>query len=221
MLPRIQQVLNDAAGRFATIRADVTIADAAMLGNSGSSRICATTRATAYVWTSATLEAFVKSSLSAVLAEINGAAVPRQRLKLCLHSLVTHSSFAALQSVRGLNMWDERVRALEDIDSGVVAPFNTTVLPLDGRTLRHQHFDAIWRVFGFRPPSLPKPVCSFALTDLAEGRNELAHGHTSAEDFVRTKTTAHVLRVLSLVEDVAEHLSIAADAYLANKEYLR
>lgn len=221
MLPSLQQPLNDAATRFSAIRRDLTIADAGMLGTSGVSKICSATRATAYVWTSATLEAFVKKSLSAVLSEVNNAAAPRQRIRLSLQSMLTHSSFATLQSVRGLNMWEERVRAFQYLDASAYAPFNTSVLPLDGRTLRYQHFEAIWRVFGFRPPSIPKPVCSLALTDLAEGRNQLAHGHTSAEDFVRAKTTVQVLRILSLVEDVVEHLSIVADSYLANREYLR
>ncbi len=221
MLPSLQQPLYDAASRLSTIRTDLAVADVGMFATSGVGRICSTTRASAYVWTSATLEGFVKALLSAVLSEINKASVPRNALRLSLHSLLTHSSFASLQTIRGLGMWDERVRALMDVNVSTTSLFNTTILPLDGRTLRQQHFEAIWRVFGFRAPSLPRPVCAFALTDLAEGRNALAHGHTSAEDFVRQKTTPQVVRIVSLVEEVVEHLSLAADTYLANSEYRR
>lgn len=221
MLATLQQSLNDAAGRLDAIRTDLVIADAAMLGSSGVSKICLTTRATAYVWISATLEVFVKKNLSAILSEVNKAALPRQRIRLSLQSMLGHSSFAALQSVRGLNMWEERARALGQVDSSTYTPFNLAVLPIDGRTLRREHFDAIWQVFGFAPPSIPRPLCTFALSDLAEGRNQLAHGHISAEDFVRSKTTPQVLRILSLVEDVVEHLSLVSDSYITNAEYLR
>lgn len=99
--------------------------------------------------------------------------------------------------------------------------FAVDSLPLDGRTLRANHFETMWAVFGFPRPVLPHPTHSLALADLAQGRNDVAHGLVDPVTFGRGKATPDVAKLIDRIEDVILHLLVTADAYLTSKLYQR
>jgi hypothetical protein len=99
--------------------------------------------------------------------------------------------------------------------------FSDVVLPLDGRTLRPEHFETIWRVFGLPGAPLPSGRHSFALNDLADGRNAVAHGRSSPTMFGRSKVMADVVRIVDFIEEVVLATAVAADTYLRAHQYRR
>lgn len=94
-------------------------------------------------------------------------------------------------------------------------------MPLDGRTIRGEHFDAIWLVLGLTPPSVPSAFHRIALRDLADGRNEIAHGHKDPVMFGRSKATSDMNRMASRVDEVILHLLVSLDAYIDGRQYER
>jgi hypothetical protein len=180
----------------------------------------AAAKAFAYVWLSAAFEQFVRAVLRALLRELTSYQIPISDLQTCLLSLGQFSTFDALRDVGGLTGWSRRVELLSVTRSTDPATFSDAVLPLDGRTLRPEHFDVIWRVFHFAGPSLPSGRHAFAVNDLAEGRNSVAHGHISPISFGRSKVMSDVLRLVEFIEEIVTDVGVAIDTYLNEKSYL-
>ena len=221
MIPALQAALNDAAAEISAVKREVTLADIAEL-NATRSQIFTATRALAYVRASAVLERFTRSALGAVIGDIEARAVAKGRLCFGLHAVRQAPVFDRARDVSGLRMWRARLELLQDIDDVGPSTFGgITEFALDGRTLRSDHFDTIWLIFGFTLPSLPGALHRLALHDLAETRNDVAHGRRTPAAVARAKPTPEVLRMLGLVEDILEHVTLAADAYLATAGFRR
>ena len=204
------------------IRQRLSQIDSAALVDMRSRIVAYETRAFSYVWLSACLEENVGKVLTALLDHMNTLALQTDRLKPGLLCMLLHP---ALDSVRDLRdhekMWNGRCDLFDSSHSTDTAVFNTAVLPLNQKTLRPSHLYVIWRVFSFPGLPFPNPPDSLALTDLAEGRNAVAHGHIPPSDFGRTKVTLDVQRLTVRIEDIFTHLIDTADNYLASKRFYR
>jgi hypothetical protein len=174
-----------------------------------------------YLYAAAAIERACREGLLAVIAEINAHGVALDHLRVSLFALHCAASLDAIGG--GARSLDRVVRAADMFDTvfgAGHAPLGT-VLPLDGRTPRAAHFATIWRVFGFPGPAVPDPACALALEDLAEGRNDVAHGVRDAIAFGRTKPIADVAGVVARVAQMVAHLFASADAYLDQRLFLR
>jgi hypothetical protein len=129
--------------------------------------------------------------------------------------------FDSLQDVGGLKQWERRVEVLHRSTSTDIAVFADSELPLDGKTIRPAHLNTVWLVFGLPGSSLPTPRHAFALNDLAEGRNMVAHGREAPLHFGRRRVTADVLRIADHIEEIGIHLALKLDEYLSGQLYLR
>lgn len=178
-------------------------------------------KAFSYVWLSASLEQFVRGFLESLSRELTSRQIPRSDLRRCLLALCDFPHFDALREVGGLPMWSRRVEVMARTESRDAAVFSDVVFPLDGRTLRPEHFETIWRIFGLPGVPLPSGRHSFALNDLADGRNAVAHGRSSPSAFGRSKVMADVLRIVDFIEDVVLETAVAADTYLRAHQYRR
>jgi hypothetical protein len=76
-------------------------------------------------------------------------------------------------------------------------------------------------VFRFPASALPAVRHALALNDLADGRNDVAHGRVAPIAFGRRKVTSDVLRIVDYVEDFGTNLVVAIDEYLSQRQYLR
>jgi hypothetical protein len=103
----------------------------------------------------------------------------------------------------------------------IPAAFNPDTLPLDGRTLRAEHFERIWHVFGIPGPSLPAPKHGMALKDLAEGRNKVAHGTVDPISFGKSKAASDVIQLSYRVDEILVHVLAQLDDYLVQARYAR
>lgn len=179
-------------------------------------------KASAYVFAAAALERACKEALTAVLREINAAALPPEKLRASLFVLHCAGDLDSIAggSRRSLKRHNRAVDMFETVFSAVPVPL-ATVLPLDGRTPRAKQFETIWRVFGFVSTPMPHPACSLALEDLADGRNEIAHGEVDPVVFGKAKPLSDVGKLVKRAEDVLLHLFACADDYLAHQRFLR
>lgn len=177
-------------------------------------------KAFVYVWLAAALERCVKDLLQLLVAEINLTSTPAVALVPGLLGLAVANDLDALRMLRDYQKtWPRKCGMFNTVLSTNPVPLDTSVLPLDGRTLRPHHFDVIWRVFGFPGSSMPSPLHRIALTDLAEGRNDIAHGDEDPARFGRRKHMPDLKRLVDRIEDSVLHLVEAADNYLINAQY--
>lgn len=204
------------------IRADIAHADTAVLSPSSPvQERGAAVRASAYVWLAALLERVVRDALQTTLREVTVQQVPLKDLRLSLFSLLCEGEFMSISDRSRSNSWEHKISMFNRTADAGMALLASDILPLDGRTIRAEHFDTIWLVLGLASPSVPSPLHRIALKDLADGRNEIAHGHVDPVVFGRSKATSDVLRIAGRIDEVIFHLLASLDAYVVNKWYRR
>ncbi|MBU9453649.1 hypothetical protein KTE10_07325 [Burkholderia multivorans] len=211
-----------ATRELARIRADIAHADTAVISPSSPiQERGAAVRASAYVWLAALLERIVRDSLQATLREITQLAVPVRDLRFSLFSLLCDAEFASIADRSRSSSWQQKIAMFVRTAEAEPAQLAENILPLDGRTIRGEHLDTIWLVLGLNAPSVPSPLHRIALKDLADGRNEIAHGHIDPVTFGRSKATNDMLGIAKRVDEVILHLLGSLDAYVEKKQYTR
>jgi hypothetical protein len=211
-----------ASRELSRIRADIAHADVTALSAlTPVQERAAAMRAASYVWLASTLERVVRDSIQATLREISASSQPLKQLRLSLFSLVCDSEFNSVADRARSNAWQAKIDLLERTVSAAFAELPEEILPLDGRTIRGEHLDTIWLVFGLPNTSPPSPLHRIALKDLADGRNQVAHGNADPVTFGRKKATLDMHRLVERVDDVIAHLLTTLDSYIDKRLYLR
>lgn len=211
-----------ATREIARIRADIAHADTAVISPSSPvQERGAAVRASAYVWLAALLERIVRDALQATLREITLLAVPVKDLRFSLFSLLCDAEFASITDRSRSNSWNQKIAIFLRTAEANPALLAEDILPIDGKTIRGEHFDTIWLVLGLSAPSILSPLHRMALKDLADGRNEVAHGHIDPVTFGRSKATKDMLSIVDRVDELISHLLGSLDAYVDRKKYIR
>jgi hypothetical protein len=212
-------IVESSANSFARMRTELALEDtnfrfASVRGFGGS-------RAWVYVKAAAVLERTMRDVLEGLLLELGRSGVSPSKLRASLFGLVAERQLQSLRDVRAYEkVWRKRCELFTITASTSPAEFGVDAIPLDGRTLRPQHFEVVWEVFGFSGSCLPSAIHRLALTEVANFRNDLAHGNVDPDDVQRNKTFTDVCRMVTHVEDIAEHLLAASESYLADAGYL-
>lgn len=178
-------------------------------------------RASAYVHLAAAVEVLVNETFLGVVGEINALVGKLSDLRLSLFAIASGPNFDSLADLQGLKNWHRRCQILSDIESHAILRLDESRLPLDGRTIRPEHLDAAWKVFGFDGPSLPSPLHALALRDLADSRNDVAHGNEALSVVAGRKSLDDMLRLIERIEEIAIHLWDTVVQYLDATQYRR
>jgi hypothetical protein len=217
-----ESALNEFARRCNELLQQLAVADVAAVRGTAATRLqVAMVLASAYVWSAAALEMFVRQELALLAVAISNKNIKKGDARRSLLALLLTSAFDGLSNSSGMKAWRRRVTLLEETGSSDIGLLNPNVYPVDRKTLKAEHFETIWAVYGFGGSPLPSQRHALALKELSNFRNELAHGQIDPLTFGRTKTYLDARRTLGAVEDIASHLHIAADAYLQADQFRR
>lgn len=178
--------------------------------------------ASAYVFISSSLEKYVKSVLFIIMKEITNENVSRKDIKNCLFPIVYASEIQSITNLKDFEkLWSKKHLLFTELDSQEIVRFdlNDTEIPLDGKTIRPYHLEMIWKIFGLEPDCFTNPVQRFTLIDIADGRNEVAHGLTQPTIFGANKSVTSTIKKIEDVEDIIVNLQIKIERYLDNKSY--
>lgn len=204
------------------IRQDLAHCDGQALGkNPLLQQRAAASKAAAYVWVAAALERVVSDALRSTILEISGLKIPSNRLRPSLFALMCDAEFNSVRSLSRKNSWRKRIELLGRLMDPAAAAIPDGVVPLDSRTVTAEHFDDIWLVLGVGACGVPSAKHRLALRDLADGRNEVAHGHKDPVTFGRKKAFTDLLRLVNAIEDVVTDYLVTLDTYLSSQSYLR
>lgn len=212
----------DSQTSLSQVRRQLSAASSGGMAVSASSRdLHSLVRASVYLWLSAILERFLKDSLHALLVEIEASAASTGKIRLRLFSLVCSPELQALRDLAGLKMWEKRLEILDRLDAKTAVAFGSRNLPLDGRTLREEHFRTIWSVFEFPGYCLPGNAHKLALEDVADSRNDLAHGEVDPLTMGRRKTDTEMLSLITRFDEICGYFYSTTSAYLLGGAFRR
>jgi hypothetical protein len=219
----LDAALDEACTKISQIKSDVDFAELPLRSGSGLVRDRnARLKASAYIWLAASIEKYIKSSLGCMLIELNTLQLTKGQIKHSLFALERSPIFASLTPNKSLKNWQKQTTIFNDVDSSIdIVTFNLQILPLDGRTIKAEHLETIWTVFGLSGSCVPHAVHRLALSDLAGGRNDLAHGSVDPTVFGRNKVNTDLLKLIVRIEDVVLHTYEKFDEYLNSNMYLR
>lgn len=214
-------LLSVCASRVDRLRNDVGAADARILRRDAREHIYLATRGWAYVGAAAALERLLIRVLEELFDELTALAVQKTHIRVSLLTACAAPAFQSARDSRGLPRLERQCAVLYEVLSTDLASLPRTEIPLDGRTPRRGHLETIWSVVGLEGAPLPGLVHGVGLAELAELRNQIAHGESTAYDIGRLKTVRDVLRILEIVDEVALHFVMAVESYLLKHLYLR
>ncbi len=217
------QALQETSARLDSIGQTLIWADAAILsGQLLQKKVAYLTIANAYVLAASAIEEFIRAHLKGLISELHKGQLKKSYLRTSILGISEHSRFDSLQDLREYEKeWQRKLDILASVTDDAIASFSPDHIPLDGRTIRPVHLQTIWQVFGFHGSPFPDPLSKAALMEIANGRNDVAHGAVDPIVFARRKGVSDTTRKINLLQTLLTHLAVATDHYLDNKLYLR
>jgi hypothetical protein len=184
-------------------------------------------RASAIVYSVAELEALTRFTLQRTHEELNAGKHKLRDIRSCLRQLAAHSTFESLRELNdAAKLWARRAEAttLEESDEILSLPIvlKRPQPPLDGRTLRPEHFLRIWDIYGLPDSAFPTIGWAASIQKLAGVRNDLAHGNVPFTEVFKTAgmRTDQIERYLEDVYDFTLHFATTWVEYLNTRQYL-
>ncbi|WP_280361319.1 HEPN domain-containing protein [Nocardia wallacei] len=186
----------------------------------------AESRGAAIVGICAELEALTRSILQNTHRELNTLRIPFRVLNPSLRQLAAHQIFESLKSLNDhAKLWEKRAAAttLDGCLDPLTLPVETRLAqpPLDGRTLRPEHFYRIWDIYDLPGDAFPTVSWAASLQKLAMLRNDIAHGNIPFREVFQQAgiSQPEVEKYLDDISCFATYLSITWIDYLANQGY--
>lgn len=183
-------------------------------------------RGSAVVGCCAELEALTRLVLQRSHEEINGLQLEYRQTVACLRQLTAHSAFESLRSLQDhAKLWERRAftTTLDLSTERVKLPImqRSPQPPLDGRTLRPEHFYRMWGIYGLGDVPFPQVGWAASLQKLALMRNDVAHGNIPlAEVFKQAGTSGESIeRYIDDVGYFAMHFTAQWIAFMQAERY--
>lgn len=186
-------------------------------------------RGAAAVATMAEIERLLREALVELSLDINRAGVPISALSPGLRALASDAQFQAMSmSPRGEKHWDNRAVVTRLETNMQIAKFPTRFTsgpqpPLDGKTIRANHFQRIWAVLDLDEAAIPAADMETSLNAMSTMRNDVAHGNDPLSEIfheqVLGKSAAdiaqHILQLIRLVD----HFCLSLSSYASERKY--
>ncbi|MFE3073535.1 HEPN domain-containing protein [Streptomyces sp. NPDC059247] len=184
-------------------------------------------RALAIVCVMAELESFTKYLIQETHADLNTHTIKVGDLRSSLRQLAAHTTFESLRELNDHSrLWERRKYAttLDSCTEPAEFPINRRQAqpPLDGRTLKPEHFNRLWEIYGLSGLSFPFASWSASLQKMAMLRNDIAHGNIPYIEIFQ-QAGVRVSDVERYVDDIAEFLIHLVDSwcnYLSTQAYM-
>ena len=218
-----EDILDEALSELRSIIQSLLWADMAVLTSSPiQKRSAHLIISSSYVLIAAVVEKFFRQTVKKLGIDICQSTALQCDIKPSLHSIFGDQHINSLRDLRDYQKsWEKRIEIFDLQSSNLPLTQFQLDLPLDGKTIRPVHLDVIWRVFSLPNTPFPNLQCRAALVDVADSRNDVAHGHINFTTFARKKGTTDTLNKITRIEELLTHVSLQAMAYIANQGYLK
>ncbi|MFG2890468.1 HEPN domain-containing protein [Streptomyces sp. NPDC048248] len=184
-------------------------------------------RALAIVCTMAELESLIKTSVQRTHEELNAAGIQTLQLIPSMRQVVAHTAFESLRSLQDqTKMWERRsfTTTLESCSEVAKFPIEKShpQPPLDGKTLKPEHFYRLWKIYQLPGDPFPNPGWPGSLQKMAMARNDLAHGNLPYHEIFQQagRSIREIEYYVASVSDFSSHFVDSWNRYLASEDYL-
>lgn len=184
-------------------------------------------RALAVICTMAELESLVKTTVQRTHEELNTSSIPLKLLIPSVRQVVAHADFESLRAIQDhAKMWDKRWYTTTLERCGDFAKFPVEKShpqpPLDGRTLKPEHFFRLWQIYSLPDAAFPDQRWPGALQKMALIRNDIAHGSLPYHEIFQHagRDIPDIEKYVTHIESFAGHFTTAWSRYLREELYL-
>jgi hypothetical protein len=184
-------------------------------------------RALAIVCAVAELEALTRFTIQRAHEELNAASLPVDRFIPSIRQIVAHNTFESLRLLQDPSkMWERRLYATTLETCIEIAQFpivtNHPQPPLDGRTLRPEHFHRLWNIYSLPGYAFPRSAWNASLVKLALIRNDIAHGNLPYVEIFQQagRSIKEVEGYVNHMQDFVAHFHDVWSEYMLNQKYL-
>jgi hypothetical protein len=185
-------------------------------------------RAAAVVCGMAELEALTRTVIADTHDVLNHSGLAQSSLLPCLRQLAAHDVFESLRSLQDHGkLWEfrSRVTSLDMSNDVLRLPIASRgpQPPLDGRTLKPEHFNRLWAIYGLSGVAFPIASWSGSLQKLALMRNDIAHANLPFSDIFSQagRSLVDIERYVDDIESFSIHFADIWCNYLSDEGYLQ
>lgn len=223
MANRYDKELTEVASKLDEISQSLRWADAGSLSPSPiQKRFSHIVISSAYILAAAALEEYMRSMVQGLCREIQRENPKFSDLRISLLTVFAGSHINSIRDLRDYEkMWEKRVEFVDLFESSLATADATLELPIDGKTIRPIHLETVWKIFGFDGQAFPNALYKASLTDIADGRNDVAHGHISIKKFSQKKGALDTGKKIQRLQDLALHFTLHAEKYISDRQFLR
>jgi hypothetical protein len=193
-----------------------------------STSLLAEARGSAIVGVCAELEALTRTTIQRTHEELNSMGIPYANLVASLRQLAAHHVFESLRELQDHSkLWERRLYAttLEKCPDSPQFPIarRSAQPPLDGRTLRPEHFYRIWDIYGLTGMAFPTVSWATSLQKVALLRNDIAHANLPFYEIFKQagSSVGEVERYLDDIGYFSMHFVFCWSEYLRDEGYLQ
>jgi hypothetical protein len=159
------------------------------------------------VWMASAIERFWKSYLTELCSRVACSPLSKRRRHLASAGIFYFDALSSLGEGKKLKRWARVADFFTDLP---VIGSSALSIPHDGRTIRPDHFDLVWRIFSLPGNQFPSPIHKQVLNTLADQRNDVAHGLIDIHSVGGTVTVNDLRVLINRLEDIVLNSVICA-----------
>lgn len=175
----------------------------------------------AYVHISSTLESFHNELIQLLIASIANSGIVLKDVRRSLLGLLLHPGITGSAAGNSLKVHRKRASLFLDAESARKCTFTDGARPTDDRTIKSEHYETLWEIFGLPGSPMPSVTHSAVLNEIAEYRNKLVHGRMPYLVFPKQKNLTDVLKAIDRIDEILAYVCTAADSYISATGYRR
>lgn len=184
-------------------------------------------RGLAIVCSAAELESLTKFLIQQTHRNLNSTIIVTREMRPSIRQVAAHSTFESLRHLQDHSkLWEKRAYAttLDSCLDSVSLPIETKgpQPPLDGKTLRPEHFNRIWEIYGLPGVSFPHSPWALSLQKISSIRNDIAHANLPFDEIFKQPgvSISDIELYIDHLGEFAIHLTSSLIDYLRLRLYL-
>lgn len=173
-----------------------------------------------YVHIYGVFEYTVSTAVKKTISYINAENVKVNDFKPVILSMVLNPECDAILNTRSRN-WEKRWNLFEKFRNNPVVQIASEVFPTNGKNIRYNQLESIWKTFCIDEPILNVPSIGGRISDIVDNRNAIAHGNSDPSEIGRRVSIAELYSRHTEMSSYCSYIIQVFEDYIVNKKYLK
>lgn len=173
-----------------------------------------------YVHIYGVFEYTVTNAVQKAISIINSENIPVNDLKPLILSMVLNPECDSISSVNS-KKWEKRWSLFSKIRDNTISQITTEILPTNGKNIRYNQLESIWKTFCINEPILNIPSIGGRISDIVNNRNAIAHGNFNPSEIGSRVTISELYTRHNEMSNYCSYIIQVFEDYTTNKDYLK